>query len=219
MSKIINVFSVVVIALFISIGFFPTSVNAAGSVTLTLSPENGTIGLTEQTINVNINTAGTAISVADVYISYDPAVLSVTASKGTISEFNTSGLYNGADFSTGLMRIQNGTYSSYTGSGLLAVLKVKTLSGVSAQDTVLKIDSKSIVTLGTDVSLTNQLTPATLGTSFTYSADPAYTSKDLPSTAIFSDNRLAIISEILLGFTLVFFGVRAIKIKTRKSEI
>jgi len=218
-TKFGRILTITSIFIFLLLSVIPSPVRASGNVLITLSPANGTIGLSEQTINVNLDTAGTAIAVVDLYISYDPAVLSVTASKGTIAEFNNSGVYAAGDFSTGLMRIQNGMLTSYTGSGLLAVLKVKTLSAVTtAQDTTLTINSKSTATLPTDVTLTNQLTPATIGSTFTYSADPAYTRKDLPSTALFDNNLTSLLAEMLIGISLVALVIKVTNIKKKDIE-
>lgn len=214
-----RIFSLITLFSFILLSILPSNVNATGNVVVTLSPSSGSIGQAEQSININLNTIGTAISSVLLNITYDPAVLSVTFAQGTIAELNQGSIPLTGDVSSGLVNIQAGTNingSGYNGSGLLAVLKVKVLTAITvAQDTQMTIASSSKITTSSDAN-TNQLAASVLGATSTFSADPTFQGKNLPGTAIFDDNRVTLIAQILIGISLVYLGVRAIKIKSKR---
>jgi len=221
--NIFKSFSILSIFLFIFLSYFTSPVMATGPVTVTLSPSSGSIGKAEQIVNVNINTSTTDVNAVLLVINYDPAVLSITFQQGTIAAFNSGSIPLAGTIDNGAVTIQAGATVSgagYTGSGLLAILKVKTLSTLAtAKDTELTIDpASSKFTSGADPT-TNQLTTSVLGATSTYTADPDYISTDLPSTAIFDDNRAVFVTEILLGITLVILGIRAIRNKTKNTEV
>ena len=150
MPSIIN-FRKIAIILFISAIFAPGLVGAAttsiviggGSATLSLSPSRGSNNAGDIfSVNILLNTGGSAVQGVDVaYLNYNPALLeaqdddgAVAGTQITAGTLMPSTLTNPVESATGKITFSQVTDSgaSYTGNGVLATIRFKTLSAGTA---------------------------------------------------------------------------------------